>query len=238
MSIFSKEELVRYSRQLSLTEIGIAGQEKIKKAKVLVIGAGGLGCPLLQYLTGAGVGTIGIIDFDIVELHNLHRQILFSIEDVGKAKVIVASEKLKKQNPHVNFIVFNEMLNETNAEKIISQFDIIADGSDNFLTRYISNDTCVKLKKPLVYGGIFKFEGQLAVFNYNGSKNLRDIYPEPPNAEDVPNCSEVGVLGAVPGIIGTYMAVETINAILEKTKMSNRLKTINFLSSEELILNY
>ena len=238
MSIFSKEELVRYSRQLSLTEIGIAGQEKIKKAKVLVVGAGGLGCPLLQYLTGAGVGTIGIIDFDTVELHNLHRQILFSTEDVGKAKAIVTSEKLKKQNPHVNFIVFNEMLSEGNAEKIISLFDIVCDGSDNFLTRYISNDTCVKLKKALVYGSIFKFEGQLAVFNFNGSKNLRDFYPEPPNAEDVPNCSEVGVLGAVPGIIGTYMAAETINVILGKTKMMNRLKTINFLSSEELILNY
>ena len=238
MSAFSKEELVRYSRQLSLAEVGIKGQEKIKNAKVLVVGAGGLGCPMLQYLCGAGIGTIGIIDFDVVELHNLHRQILFSTEDVGKSKVVIASEKLKKQNPHVNFIVFNEILNEENAEKIISQFDIIADGSDNFLTRYLINDICVKLEKPLVYGSIFKFEGQLAVFNYKGSKNLRDIYPEPPNAEDVPNCNEVGVLGAVPGIIGSYMVMEIINVILEKTKMMNKIKTINFLSSEEVTLSY
>ena len=238
MLAFSKEELVRYSRQLSLSEIGVTGQKKIKNAKVLVVGAGGLGCPILQYLTGAGVGTIGIIDFDKVEMHNLHRQILFLTEDIGKSKVITASEKLKKQNPNVNFLVFNEMLKEENAEKIISQFDVVTDGSDNFLTRYLTNDICVKLKKPLVYGSIFKFEGQLAVFNYKGSKNLRDIYPERPNAEDVPNCSEVGVLGAVPGIIGAYMALEIINVILEKTKLTNRLKTINFLSAEELLLTY
>lgn len=238
MGNFTKEELVRYSRQLSLKEIGMAGQEKIKAAKVLVVGAGGLGCPVLQYLTGAGVGTIGIIDFDVVELHNLHRQVLYSTEDVGKPKAPIAAEKLKKQNPHVSFAVFKEMLSESNAEKIISQFDVVCDGSDNFLTRYISNDACVRLGKPLVYGSIFKFEGQLAVFNYEGSKNLRDIYPEPPNAEDVPNCSEVGVLGAVPGVIGTCMAAELIQLILGRTNMANKLKTFNFLTGETLSLSY
>ena len=216
MSIFSKEELVRYSRQLMLPEIGMAGQKKLKNARVLVVGAGGLGCPALQYLCAAGIGTVGIIDFDKIELHNLHRQILYSTEDVGKLKAVTAAEKLKAQNPNVSFNVFSEILNEENAEKIISSFDIIVDGSDNFSTRYLVNDTCLKLGKPLVYGSILKFEAQLAVFNVNGGKSLRDIYPEPPNPEDVPNCDENGVLGFVPGILGVYMANATIQVILGK----------------------
>ncbi len=227
MSTFSKDELVRYSRQLMLPEVGIKGQEKIKNSKVLVVGAGGLGCPVLQYLTAAGVGLIGIIDFDKIELHNLHRQILFSTKDVGKAKAGTAFEKLKKQNPDVSFVVFNEMLCETNAEKIISQFELVVDGSDNFQTRYLVNDMCVKLSKPLVHGSIFKFEGQLALFNYRGSKNLRDLYPEPPNAEDVPNCDEVGVLGAVPGIIGTMMSEMALKVLLGDTQLSNKLLVLN-----------
>ena len=210
-----------------LPEIGINGQEKISSAKVLVIGAGGLGCPALLYLSAAGVGTIGIIDFDKIELHNLHRQILYSTEDVRKSKAIVASEKLKKQNPHTNIIVFDEMLSETNAEKIISQFDIVVDGSDNFLTRYLVNDTCVKLKLPLVYGSILKFEGHVAVFNFNGGKNLRDLFPEPPNAEDVPNCDENGVLGTLPGIIATMMAQETLKLIVGMEVLKNHLLIID-----------
>ncbi|HLC84012.1 MAG TPA: HesA/MoeB/ThiF family protein [Bacteroidia bacterium] len=206
-----------------LPEIGLKGQEKISSAKVLVIGAGGLGCPALLYLSAAGVGTIGIIDFDKVELHNLHRQILYSTEDVGKSKAITAAEKLKKQNPHTNILVFDEMLSETNAEKIISHFDIVVDGSDNFLTRYLVNDTCVKLNLPLVYGSILKFEGQIAVFNYKGGKNLRDLFPEPPNAEDVPNCDENGVLGTLPGIIATMMVQETLKIILEMEVLRNQL---------------
>ena len=216
MSVFSKEELVRYSRQLMLPEIGMKGQEKLKSARVLVVGAGGLGCPALQYLCAAGIGTIGIIDFDKIELHNLHRQILYSTVDVGKLKAETAAEKLSSQNPNVSFLVFKEILNEENAEKIISLFDIIVDGSDNFPTRYLVNDTCVKLNKPLVFGSILKFEAQLAVFNYNDGKNLRDIYPEPPNPEDVPNCDENGVLGFVPGILGVYMANATIQIVLGK----------------------
>ena len=210
-----------------LPEIGINGQEKISSAKVLVIGAGGLGCPALLYLSAAGVGTIGIIDFDKIELHNLHRQILYSTEDVRKSKAIVASEKLKKQNPHTNIIVFDEMLSETNAEKIISQFDIVVDGSDNFLTRYLVNDTCVKLKLPLVYGSILKFEGHVAVFNFNGGKNLRDLFLEPPNAEDVPNCDENGVLGTLPGIIATMMAQETLKLIVGMEVLKNHLLIID-----------
>lgn len=210
-----------------LPEIGIKGQEKISSAKVLVVGAGGLGCPALLYLSAAGIGTIGIIDFDKVELHNLHRQILYSTEDVGKSKANTAAEKLKNQNPHTNILVFDEMLSETNAEKIISQFNIVVDGSDNFLTRYLVNDTCVKLNLPLVYGSILKFEGQVAVFNFKGGKNLRDIFPEPPNAEDAPNCDENGVLGTLPGIIATMMAQETLKVILEVSTLKNQLLIID-----------
>ncbi len=238
MSKFSKEELVRYSRQMMLPEIGLKGQEKLKNAKVLVVGAGGLGCPALQYLNAAGVGTLGIIDFDKIEPHNLHRQILYSSEDVGKSKVITASEKLKKQNVNTAFILFDKMLTEKNATTIISQFDIVVDGSDNFLTRYLVNDTCVKLNKTIVYGSILKFEGQLAVFNYKGSKNLRDIYPEQPNPEDVPTCDENGVLGMVPGIIGSYMALKTIFVILEKIENPNQLQLINLISGNQLQLNF
>lgn len=227
MSKFTKEELIRYNRQMILPEIGIKGQEKISSAKVLVVGAGGLGCPALLYLSAAGIGTIGIIDFDKVELHNLHRQILYSTEDVGKSKANTAAEKLKNQNPHTNILVFDEMLSETNAEKIISQFNIVVDGSDNFLTRYLVNDTCVKLNLPLVYGSILKFEGQVAVFNFKGGKNLRDIFPEPPNAEDVPNCDENGVLGTLPGIISTMMAQETLKLILEVSTLKNQLLIID-----------
>lgn len=214
MADFTIEEINRYSRQLMLDEIDFQGQQKIKQAKVLVIGAGGLGCPVLQYLGAAGIGTIGIIDFDKIEIHNLHRQILFTTRDIGKLKAPTAAEKISAANPNVSCVVFNERLQESNAENIISQFDIVIDGSDNFLTRYLVNDICVQLNKPLVYGSILKFEGQLAVFNYKGGKNLRDIYPEPPNPEDVPSCSEIGVMGFIPGIIGVYMVNVTIQIIL------------------------
>jgi molybdopterin/thiamine biosynthesis adenylyltransferase len=211
---FSKEELNRYNRQLMLPGFGLEGQEKLKNAKVLMVGAGGLGCPVLQYLCSAGVGTIGIIDFDKIELHNLHRQVLYSTLDVGKPKAETAARILKAQNPHVEFQVFNDILNRKNCSPIISQFDLVVDGSDNFPTRYLVNDTCVELNKPLVYGSILNYDAQLAVFNYQGGKNLRDIYSEPPNPEDVPDCNENGVLGVVPGILGVYMANASIQVIL------------------------
>ncbi|HYG49904.1 MAG TPA: HesA/MoeB/ThiF family protein [Flavobacteriales bacterium] len=213
-SNFTKEELIRYNRQMMLPGIGMQGQEKIKAAKVLVTGAGGLGCPVLQYLCVAGIGTIGIVDFDVVELHNLHRQILYTAADLGKPKALIAAEALKKLNPYVQFRIFNEMLNETNAETIIKEFDVVVDGSDNFLTRYTVNDACVKLNVPIVYGSILGFEGQFAVFNYKNGKNLRDLFPEPPNAEDVPNCDENGVLGTLPGIIASMMAHETLKLVI------------------------
>lgn len=214
MPDFTLEELNRYSRQFMLEEVGFGGQLKLKKAKVLVVGAGGLGCPVLQYLNAAGVGTLGIIDFDKVEVHNLHRQLLYTPDDIGKPKAPTAATKLKLSNPNINHIVFDELLQETNASDIISQFDLVVDGSDNFLTRYLVNDVCVRLGKPLVYGTILKMEGQLAVFNYKGGKNLRDVYPEAPNPADVPSCSENGVMGFVPGILGVYMANAAIQVIL------------------------
>ena len=214
MTDLTIEEKSRYSRQIMLDEVGDEGQIKIKQAKVLVVGAGGLGCPILQYLGAAGVGTIGIIDFDKVEIHNLHRQILYTTDDIGKPKAQTAAQKIKSSNPNVSCIVFNDLLQESNAENIISQFDIIVEGPDNFSTRYLVNDVCVQLNKPLVYGSILNFEGQLAVLNYNGGKNLRDIYPEQPNPEDVPRGNEIGVMGFVPGIIGVYMASAIIQIIL------------------------
>ena len=234
MANFNIEEINRYSRQFMLDEIGVEGQIKIKEAKVLVVGAGGLGCPVLQYLGAAGIGTIGIIDFDKVEIHNLHRQILFTADDIGKSKAATAAQKINAANPNVCCIVFNELLQESNAGNIISQFDIVVDGSDNFLTRYLVNDVCIQLNKPLVYGSILKFEGQLAVFNYKGGKNLRDLYPDHPNPEDVPSCSENGVMGFVPGIIGVYMAGAVIQIILD-SYINDSLSLFNF--NEFSILN-
>lgn len=214
MATFTEEELDRYHRQIMLSDIGIEGQEKFKNAKVLMVGAGGLGCPVLQYLCAAGIGTIGIIDFDKVEIHNLNRQVLFSVSDVGKPKAEIAARNLKAFNPNITFYTYNEVLNNKNSSAIISQFDVIVDGSDNFPTRYLINDTCVDENKPLVYGSIYNFESQLAVFNYKGGKNLRDVFPEPPNPEDAPGCNENGVLGVVPGILGTYMAMACLQVIL------------------------
>lgn len=215
---------------MQLPEIGELGQLKIKQARVLVIGAGGLGCPILQYLVAVGVGNIGIVDFDKVELHNLHRQILYTENNVGQLKSTSAKTILENLNPHITIQTFEEKLSETNANEIIKNFDFIVDGTDNFTTRYIINDACVKINKPLIYGSIFKFEGQVAVFNYKNSKNLRDIFPEPPNPEDVPNCSLNGVLGTLPGIIGTMMAQETLKLILELPTLNNELLLFDTLN--------
>lgn len=227
MSTFSKEELKRYNRQMILPEVGLKGQEKLKVSKVLVIGAGGLGSPVLYYLAAAGVGTIGIVEFDTIESSNLHRQILYDESDTGKSKCMVAAEKICRQNPHINAVAHHAMLNEKNAREIIDSYEIIIDGSDNFMTRYLINDTCVALKKTLIYGSILGDQGQLAVFNHNGSKNLRDLFPEPPNPDEVPSCSENGVLGTVPGILGTMMANYCIHLILQKPIEINQLFIIN-----------
>ncbi|MCE3226772.1 MAG: UBA/THIF-type binding protein [Bacteroidetes bacterium] len=221
-----------------LPGVGVAGQEKIRNAKVAVVGCGGLGCPTLLYLASAGVGTIGIIDFDTVSITNLHRQVLFGNEDVGKIKIEVAKEKINRMHPEVNVINHPVMLDETNSENIFRDYDIIIDGCDNFITRYIVNDACVKLNKPLVYGSILGSEGQVATFNYKNSKNLRDLFPEPPNAEDVPDCSENGVLATIPGIIGTMMANECLKVIFEKDVSVNKFMIVDCLSMKISSLNY
>ncbi|MGZ3865731.1 MAG: molybdopterin-synthase adenylyltransferase MoeB [Bacteroidia bacterium] len=211
--MLNEKEIRRYARHLILPEIGESGQIKLKQAKVLVVGAGGLGCPVLQYLTAAGLGTIGIVDADRVDESNLQRQILLSTEDIGKYKAEVAKEKLAKQNPHIDLISYVSYLTSANVLELISQYDIVVDGSDNFATRYLVNDACVMLNKILVFGSIFKFDGQVSVFNYRNGPTYRCLYPEPPDAGEVPNCAETGVLGVLPGICGSLMANETIKII-------------------------
>ncbi len=223
------QDFLRYNRQMMVPEIGDLGQGKLKKAKILVIGAGGLGCPILQYTATAGIGTIGIVDFDTIELHNLHRQILYTEEHVAQSKAITAKLVLETLNPLITVIAFEEKLTIENASQIIKDFDVIVDGCDNFETRYLINDTCVQLGKSLIYGSILKFEGQMAVFNHKGNKNLRDLFPEPPNPKDVPNCNLNGVLGSLPGIIGTMMAQETLKLIMDLPTLENELVLFNTL---------
>lgn len=231
-SMLKQEETARYSRHLVLPEIGYEGQARLKLARVLVIGAGGLGCPVLQYLAAAGVGTIGIVDGDVVEESNLQRQILFWVQDIGSKKAAVAAEKLARQNPFVDFHTYAEFITAENAGKLISAYDLVIDGSDNFPTRYLVNDVCVNLNKPLVFGSIFKFEGQVSVFNYQGGPTYRCIYPEPSSPEDMPNCSEIGVLGVLPGLIGAYMANEAIKMICQiGTVLSEKLLVLNALDN-------
>jgi adenylyltransferase/sulfurtransferase len=216
--VLSPSEKNRYARHISLPELGTAGQLKLKNAKVLVIGCGGLGAPLLQYLSAAGVGTIGMVDNDTVDESNLQRQVLFTQSDIGKHKVESAKRVLLAQNPNNKLIEHTCFITSENALNIIEQYDIVADGSDNFSTRYLVNDACVLLNKPLVYGSIHQFEGQVSVFNQLTNKgkrspNYRDIFPTPPPADKVPNCAEGGVLGILPGIIGSMQANEVIKLI-------------------------
>ncbi len=214
----SSNDKQRYNRQITLQNFGESAQQKLLLAKVLVIGAGGLGCPALQYLAAAGVGTIGIVDDDTVSLSNLHRQILYSTNDIGLPKAQRASEVLKLLNPDIIIKSFPYRLINTNAFELIRNYDIIIDGTDNFASRYLINDACVLLKKPLIYGSIYQFEGQVAVFNVQDennspSANYRDLFPQQPNESEVLNCSEAGVIGVLPGIIGTMMANECIKLI-------------------------
>ena len=216
----NEEELARYSRHIVIPEFGIEGQEKLKNSKVLVVGAGGLGAPLLLYLTAAGVGTIGIVDFDIVEQSNLQRQVLFTVEDIGKPKVEVAKKKLQALNPHVKIISYQTSFNTENALEIIEDYDVVADGTDNFPTRYLVNDACVLKEKVNIYASIYTFEGQASVFNYkrkDGSRgpNYRDLFPEPPPPGQVPSCAEAGVLGILPGIMGSIQASEVIKVLTD-----------------------
>jgi len=212
----SKEEIQRYSRHLIMPEVGMDGQLKLKAAKVLCIGTGGLGAPLGQYLAAAGVGRIGLVDFDKVDLTNLQRQILFSTKDVGRPKIEAAAERLRGLNPDIQIDTFETMLTSANALDILKDYDLIVDGTDNFATRYLVNDACVLLGKPNVYGSIFRFEGQASVFGYPGGPCYRCLYPEPPPPGLVPSCAEGGVLGVLPGIVGSIQAAETLKLIIGK----------------------
>lgn len=237
--MLTKEELKRYNRQIILPEIGLQGQQKLKAAKVLMVGAGGLGCPVLQYLVAAGVGEVGIVDDDLVDNSNLHRQILYSPADIGRPKAVVAAEKLKVFNPYVELTAYQERLTQKNAEELIEKYDLIIDGSDNFPTRYLVNDTCVTLNKTLVFGSIFKFEGHVSVFNYLGGPHYRDIFPEAPASNDVPNCAEIGVLGVLPGLVGLYMANEAIKIICEIGEtLSGKLMTVNALDNSVSVFKF
>ncbi|SFQ77661.1 molybdopterin-synthase adenylyltransferase MoeB [Hymenobacter arizonensis] len=227
---FSAAENNRYSRHLLLPEIGLAGQQKLKAAKVLVVGCGGLGCPVLQYLAAAGVGTLGLLDFDTVDDSNLQRQVLYATADVGRPKAVVAAEKLQAQNPFIELRTHQLHLSAANALELFGGYDIVVDCSDNFATRYLVNDACVILGKPLVFGAIFKFEGQVSVFNYQNGPTYRCLYPEPPAPGDAPSCAEIGVLGVLPGLVGTMQAAEALKIVLELGEvLSGRLLMVDAL---------
>lgn len=219
-NIFTKEQLVRYSKQIILPEVGKEGQKKLLEAKVLIVGVGGLGSPISYYLTAAGVGIIGLIDADIVSLSNLQRQILHATDQIGNLKVNSAKDRLNKINPNVDIITYSEMLTKENAIEIIKNYDFVIDASDNFKTKYLINDTCYFLNKPTIFGSIFKFEGQLSVFNLNEkSPCYRCVFPDTPSIKVSPNCSEVGVIGVLAGVIGTLQATEAIKLILNKGEL-------------------
>ena len=213
-AVLSNDEILRYSRHLIMPEVGMEGQQKLKAAKVLCIGAGGLGSPLALYLGAAGVGTLGIVDFDVVDYTNLQRQIIHTTDDVGRKKLDSAADKLKAINPFLNLRLFETKLTSANALELFREFDIIADGTDNFPTRYLVNDACVLTGKPNVYGSIFRFEGQASVFATEEGPCYRCLYPEPPPPGLVPSCAEGGVLGILPGLVGVIQATETIKLIL------------------------
>ena len=213
-AVLSNDEILRYSRHLIMPEVGMEGQQKLKAAKVLCIGAGGLGSPLALYLGAAGVGTLGIVDFDVVDYTNLQRQIIHTTDDVGRKKLDSAADKLKAMNPFLNLRMFEMKLTSANALELFREFDIIADGTDNFPTRYLVNDACVLTGKPNVYGSIFRFEGQASVFATEDGPCYRCLYPEPPPPGLVPSCAEGGVLGILPGLVGVIQATETIKLIL------------------------
>jgi adenylyltransferase/sulfurtransferase len=236
--MLTTDELRRYSRQIILPNVGTQGQEKLKAAKVLVVGAGGLGSPLLQYLAAAGVGTIGIVDADNVEVNNLQRQVIYRTADAGKSKAKISAEILAQLNPTIKLYPYPVELNSENALQIIENYDVIADCTDNFATRYLINDACVLLKKPFIYGAIFRYEGQVSTFNFTGSSpTYRCLFPVPPTAEEAPNCAEAGVFGILSGMIGLYQANEVLKIILGVGEiLDSKLLIVNMLDSESRII--
>lgn len=236
----TQEETRRYSRHLILPDVGKEGQEKIKNSKILIVGAGGLGSPVALYLAAAGIGTLGIVDFDNVEESNLQRQIIFTTNEIGKSKLESAKKSIQELNPNVIVNLYNEELTSKNAMEILKEYDIVIDGTDNFQTRYLVNDACVLLNKPNVYGSIFRFDGQCSVFNFENGPCYRCLFPNPPPPRLVPSCAEGGVLGVLPGVIGTLQTTEALKIILGKGKtLSGRLLVYNALTMKfrELKLN-
>jgi len=235
----TNNELKRYNRHIIMPEIGLQGQQKIKDARVLVVGAGGLGSPVLLYLTAAGVGTIGIVDFDTVSETNLQRQILYDTDDIGKPKVEIAKRKLSAQNPKTNFNIYNFPLDNFNAIEIIDKYDVVVDCTDNFSTRFLINDATSILNKPLVFGAIYKFEGQVSVFNYKNGPSYRCLVPEMPENEEGINCAEIGVIGVIPGIIGSLQASECIKVITGIGNiLSGQLFVIDVLNFSTNIISF
>ncbi len=226
----TKDDYERYSRHLILPEVGLEGQKRLKAAAVLCIGTGGLGSPLLLYLAAAGIGRIGIVDFDVVDHSNLQRQVIHGTSWVGKPKIESAKNRIHEINPDCQVDLYETRISSENALDILEPYDVVVDGTDNFPTRYLVNDACVLLDKPNVYGSIFRFEGQATVFNYEGGPNYRDLYPEPPPPGMVPSCAEGGVLGVLCGIIGTIQATETVKIIIGQGRtLSGRLMLYNAL---------
>jgi len=233
--MLNSEELIRYNRHFTLPQVGVEGQARLKKAKVLCVGAGGLGSPLLLYLAAAGVGTLGIMDDDVVELSNLQRQIIYSTEDLHQSKALTAKKKLSALNPFITVHAYNERLTEKNSLAILNDYDIIADGSDNFATRYLINDACFHLKKPYVFASIYQFAGQVSIFNPDETGCYRCLFPE--TSENIPDCNTGGVLGVLPGIIGSLQATELLKFILQIGEtLSGRLLTFDALTMQSKII--
>ena len=239
MTQLLRDEVLRYQRHLTLPNFGEAAQLKLKASRVLVIGAGGLGCPVLQYLAAAGVGNIGIVDDDVVSFSNLQRQILFNESDVGRSKADLAAQKLKALNSSINCTPYPTRLSIENAEELIGAYDVVVDGTDNFPSRYLINDACILTGRPLVYGALYTFQGQASVFNYQNGPTYRCLFPEPPRPEDAPNCSEIGVVGVLPGLIGMIQATEVVKIITGVGEvLSGRLMIWDALSMRQQIVNF
>ncbi len=237
-SDLSRDELSRYARHLILPNVGIEGQQRLKAARVLLIGAGGLGSPLALYLAAAGVGHLGLVDFDTVDISNLQRQILHGTKDIGRSKIASARERIADINPFVELTTYETALTSENALGIIEKYDIVVDGTDNFPTRYLVNDACVLLGKPNVYGSIFRFEGQASVFSTRDGPCYRCLYPEPPPPGTVPSCAEGGVFGVLPGLVGTIQATETIKLILGiGESLAGRLLLIDAMTAKFRTMN-
>ena len=238
MTELNEGEVEQYRRHLSLQDFGLESQIKLKNSSVLVIGAGGLGCPVLQYLVAAGVGKIGIVDNDVIESSNLQRQILFDHDDIGSPKAKVAAAKLTRLNPFIKIHPIIERLKKENAEFLFGGYDLIVDGTDNFSSRYLINDACILFEKPLIHGSIHLFEGMVSVFNFQGGPTYRCLFPEQPDSSSIPSCAEAGVLGVLPGIIGCMQAMEAIKVITGRGQpLSGKILSYNSLSSSTRIIN-